>query len=191
MRKRLIKTLLFVLLGINLFTQKGERVMGIFKTRQDFSGGKLSYVIDCNSKKSKILLNDLFIKKYITVKKNDSSFHLFKDSIWGYVKCNNQVYKFLHKKELLLLNQNEEILIYHHIIPKASSGRTNVTRFYFSIGKESETQSLTIKNLKAAFNNNEKFKLLIDNHFKYNTDLAAFDETNQMYKINWLLKQTQ
>lgn len=191
MRKRFFKTLLFVLLVINLFAQKGDRVMGVFKTRQDFSKEKLSYVIDCNSKRSKILLNDFFSKKYITVKKNDSSFHLFKDSIWGYVNCNNQVYRFLHKKELLLLNQNEEILIYHHILPKATSGRTNVTRFYFSIGKEAEVQSLTIKNLKAAFSNNEKFKSLIDNHFKYNTDLAAFDATNQMYKINWLLKQTQ
>jgi hypothetical protein len=59
------------------------------------------------------------------------------------------------------------------------------------MGSEAEVQSLTIKNLKAAFSKNERFKLLIDNHFKYNTDLAAFDETNQMYKINWLLKQTR
>ena len=191
----MIKTFncILFLLGftISLYAQKGERVIGIFKTGKDFSEGKISFQIDCSSKENKILLNDFFMRKYITVKQNDSSFHLLKDSIWGFKNCNHQVYRFLHKKELLFLNQNEEILIYKHIVSKPPLGRTNVTNYYFSMGKEGEVQSLTIKNLKSAFNRNEKFKSLIDNNFKYNTDLAAYDKTNKMYKINWLLKQTQ
>lgn len=191
MKRKFYSTLLLAGLSITLFAQKGERVMGVFTTGKDFSKGKLSYTTDCNSKKSKILLNDLFNKKYITIKQPDTSFNLLKKNIWGYQTCNKQVYRFLNKKELLLLNANEEILIYKHILPKAASGRTNATRYYFSLGEVAEVKSLTIRNLKATFSNNEKFKSFIDNHFKYNTDLAVYDETNQIYKINWLLKQTQ
>ena len=188
--KAFYSIILFCFYCLPLFAQ-GERVMGVFNTGKDFSEGKLSYMIDCTSKKSKILLNDFLFKKNITVKQNDSSFRLFKDSIWGYENCNKQVYRFLHKKELLLLNKDEEILIYKHILPKATSGRTNVTRYYFSIGKEAEVQSLTIKNLKNAFDDNEKFKIAIDKNFEYSTELAAYDETSKMYKINWLLKKIQ
>lgn len=188
----MIKIIYIVLVfALHLFSLQDEKVIGIFKTGKDYKKGKLSFLSDCNSRKSKILLNDFFNKKYITVKQNDSSFNLFKNSIWGFQTCGKEVYRLLNKKELLLLNTNEEILIYKHILPKATSGRTNVTRYYFSIGKEAEVQSLTIKNLKAAFSSNEKFQSLIDKNFKYNTDLAAYDETNKMYKINWLLKQTQ
>lgn len=191
MKRKFYSTLLLAGLSITLFAQKGERVIGVFTSGKNFSEGKLSYTMDCNSQKSKILLNDFFIKKYITVKRPDTSFTVLKNSIWGYQTCDKQVYRFLNKKELLLLNANEEILIYKHILPKTTSGRTNATRYYFSLGKKAEVQSLTINKLKAAFSNNKKFKSLIDNDFKYNTDLAAYDETNQIYKINWLLKQTQ
>ena len=191
MKNRFYNTILFGLLAFNLFAQKGERILGVFKTSKDFKEGNLSFIMDCNSKKNKILLNDLFNKKYITVKQNDSSYNLFKSSIYGYETCNKNVYRFLNKKELLLLNQDEEILIYKHILPKGTTGRTNVTRYYFSIGKETEVQSLTIKNLKNAFIINEKFINMISNNFKYNTDLAAFDEVNKIYKINSLLKQSK
>lgn len=191
MIKKYYNTILFCLLAVNLFAQKGESVLGIYKTGKDFKTRNLSFSIDCNSKNSKILLNDFFIKKYITVKQKDSSFHLFKNEIWGYQTCSKNVYRFLGKKELLLLNKDEEILIYKRIVSKPPLGRTNVTNYYFSIGKEAEVQSLTTKNLKNAFSNNEKFQVLIDKNFKYNTDLAAFDKINKIYKINWLLKQTQ
>ena len=179
------------MLAVNLFAQKGERVIGIFKTGKDFKEGNLSYIMDCNSKKNKILLNDLFNKKYITVKQNDNSYNLFKNSIYGYESCNKDVYRFLNKKELLLLNQDEEILIYKHFVSKPPTGRTNVTNYYFSIGKEGEVKELTIKNLKNAFHSNPEFVALIDKNFKYNMDLAAFDKSNKIYRINELLKQTE
>ena len=189
MIRRIYSMALFGLLAINLFAQKGERVTGIYKTSADFNDGKLSFAIDCNSKKNKILLNDLFNKKYITIKQNDSSYTFLKNSIYGYETCNKKVYRFLNKKELLLLNQAEEILIYKQLVSKPPTGRTNVTNYYFSIGKEGEVQKLIIKNLKTAFHNNTKFQVLIDNNFKYNMDLAAFDENNKIYKINWLLNK--
>ena len=190
MIKTIYYTLVFGLYTIHVFAQKSERVIGIFKTAKDFSDGKLCSSIDCNSKKNKILLNDLFNEKYIILKQNDSNYKLLKNSIYGYETCNKKVYRFLNKKELLLLNQEEKILIYKQLLAKPlTGGRTNVTNYYFSIGKEGEVQKLIIKNLKTAFHNNTKFQVLIDNNFKYNMDLAAFDENNKIYKINWLLNK--
>ena len=102
------------------------------------------------------------------------------------------MYRFLKKKELLLLNQEEEILIYEQPLPKPlTGGTTNVTNYYFSVGKEGEVQMLTIKNLKIAFYDNKKFLALVDKNFKYNLDLATFDKNSKTYEINWLLRQTE
>lgn len=191
MKKIIYNMLILAFFIPHLFAQKSERVVGIFKTGKDFRDGNLSFTIDCNSKKNKILLNDFFSKKYITIKQKDSSYKLSKNSIYGYETCNKKVYRFLDKKELLLLNQGEEILIYKQLLAKPPTGRTNVTNYYFSIGKEEEVQNLTIKNLKKAFHSNTEFEVLIDKNFKYNMDLAAFDEVNKIYKVNWLLKQIQ
>ncbi len=188
----MIKIIYIVLVfGLHLFSLQDEKVIGIFKTGKDYKEGRLSFIIDCKSKKDKILLNDFFDKKYITVKENDSTYKLLKSNIYGYKTCNKNVYRFLNKKELLLLNSGEEILIYIRQLPKPPAGRTNVTNYYFSVGPESEAQELTIRKLKNAFQDNTKFQLLIDSNFKYNMDLAAFDENNKMYKINWLLKNTE
>jgi hypothetical protein len=190
MKKRIFSLAVFYLLSIALHAQKSSRVKMLYKTDLEFVTGKPSFNFDCNAK-NKILLNDFFFKSYVSVRDGDSVYKYPKNRLYAYQTCTGQLFRFLNKKELLLLNKEEEILIYKHLVSKPPTGRTNVTNYYFSMGSEAEVQSLTIKNLKAAFSKNERFKLLIDNHFKYNTDLAAFDETNQMYKINWLLKQTR
>ncbi len=89
-----------------------------------------------------------------------------------------------------MLNREESIVIYYNFVTRHSIGRTNVTNYYFSIGIDGTVQNLTIKSLKEAFIDNTKFQELIDKNFKYNTDLAAFDNDAKMYKINLLLKQS-
>jgi hypothetical protein len=186
---KLFFTVLLLIISFNLFAQK-ERVRGIYRTSDDFSKGNLSFDNNCNNKDTRIRLNDFFSKKYITVKKGDSSLKLLKNDIFGYRNCNNEIFRFKGKIELFLLNAGEQILIYKHIVSKPPTGRTNVTNYYFSLGVNFLVQTLTIKNLKNAFPVNLFFHNLIDKNFKYNTDLAAFDEANKIYKINLLLKES-
>lgn len=186
---KLFFTVLLLITSLNLFAQK-ERVRGIYRTSDDFAKGNLSFDNNCNNKDTRIRLNDFFSKKYITVKKGDSSLKLLKNDIFGYRNCNNEFFRFKGKTELFLLNAGEQILIYKHIVSKPPTGRTNVTNYYFSLGINSPVQKLTIKNLKDAFPANLPFHSRIDENFKYNTDLAAFDEANKIHKINLLLKES-
>jgi len=190
--KKFIKTTIALLLSLHLLAQNREKVAGIFITGKEFREGKLSLVINCNSKKDKISLHDLLNEKYITIRKNDSTYNFMKDSIYGYETCGMDIYRFMGKMELLLLDQGDEIVVYKWILPKRSAGgRTDVTPYFFSVGKEGSLQKLTIKNLKDQYRDNKDYLQLIDKYFKYNSDLAEFDKTAKRYKINLLLKQSK
>ncbi len=191
MKKDFFISLLFGFLSANLFAQKAERVIGIYKSASDFTFGKLSYLMNCDSKKNIIRLDNLFNKPYITIQQNNSSYKILKKTLYGYKTCNNQLYIFYKRKELLLLNQGEEIMLYKNLYTKIHEGsRINVTNKYFSVGVNNSVQLLTIKNLKNAFPGNLKFQSLIDKNFKYNMDLGTVD-SGGTFKINSLLKQSR
>lgn len=174
--------LLFQTISLTLIAQK-ERVRGLYRTSDDFAKGNLSFDNDCSNKNLKIILNDFLSKKFVTVNKDDGTFKLLKGDIFGYRNCNNEIFRFKGKIELLLLNTGEQILIYTHIVSKPPTGRTNVTNYYFSLGIYSLVQELTIKNLKNAFPENLIFNNFIDKNFRLNTDLAAFDKKIKCIKL--------
>ena len=186
--QKIIIALLFQTVSLTLIAQK-ERVRGIYKTSDDFIKGKLSF--DNNCKSTKIRLNDFFMQPYITIRGNDSSLKILKNDVFGYRNCNNEIFRFKGKRELLLLNPGASILIYklQNNNPPAGS-RTNVTNYYFSLGVNSPVEKLTIKNLKKTFPANLSFHHLIDENFKYNTDLAGFDKPKNIFKINLLLEES-
>ena len=93
---KLLFTIMLLIISCNLFSQK-ERVRGIYITSDDFVKGNLSFDNNCNIKNTRIRLNDFFSKKYITVKKGDSSLTLLKNDIFGYINCRNEVFRFKGK----------------------------------------------------------------------------------------------
>src|SRR5574343_440426 len=112
---KLLFTAVLLIISFDLFAQK-ERVRGIYRTSEDFVKGNLSFDNNCNNKNLRIRLNDFFSKKYITVKKGDSSLKYLKKDILGYRTCKNEIFRFKGKIELFLLNAGEQILIYKHIV---------------------------------------------------------------------------
>lgn len=171
-------------LNLNSIAQKDSS--GIYLTAEDFTNRKLAYAINCGSESHRIKLNDFFGKSFITVKHFDSSYKLYKTKIFGYRTCEGKIVRFDKKKELILLNPNETILIYRHDVARPPRGLTNVTNLYFSKDAFSPVQKLTIKSLKEAFPENRKFHEQLDVRFKYNTELALFDNIHNMYSINWI-----
>ena len=164
---------------------------GIYLNGDDFKKGKLSFAINCNIEKHKIKLNDFFSLPYIIVIRNDSSYKFYKSDIFGYKVCDGNVYRFDNKKELLLLNSTESIFIYRHNIAKPPRGLTNVTNYYFSIGANSPVKLLTKSNLKTTFPDNTKFYKSLDTEFKYNTQLAKYDDEHKIFRINWLYQKNR
>ena len=159
---------------------------GIYLNTKDFKNKKLSFAINCLTERHKIRLNDFFIKNYITVIHNNEPYKLYKDNIYGYKACDGSVIRFLKKKELLLLNNGETIAIYRYDVAKPPRGKTNVTNYYFSKDGTSQVFLLTISNLKKVYPDNRFFQQEIGRLFKYNTELAAYDTTHNMYKLNWV-----
>ncbi len=164
---------------------------GIYKNGDDFSNGKLSLAINCETEKHKIKLNDFLMKPYIIVKHNDSSYKFFKKDIFGYKSCEGSIFRFVKNEAYILLNPDEKILIYKYNTANASRGLTNATSYYFSEDANSSVKLLTKTNLKKAFPANQKFRNEIDRKFKYNTQLAAYDDEHKMYKINWIWQNNQ
>jgi len=161
-------------------------------TAADFTDRKLSFKAICGNKQNNIRLNGLFNKSYITIFQNSGHVRVSKKSIYGYTTCNGNIYRFLDKKPLLLLNENDDIQIYKWILPQRPPyGSTNATNYYFSKGKEGDIQKLTFKNLKNAFVENPAFIQLVEKYFKFNTDLAEYDESNRSYRLTMLFKQTR
>jgi hypothetical protein len=190
MRATACRIFMFCILSANLYAQKSSRVKMLYKTETEFSNANPSFDFECKSK-DRIFLNDFFIKNYVTVRKGDSIYKFSKSNLYGYQTCNGKVYRFLNRKELLLMNNNEDILIYRHQVAKQTSGRTNVTNYYFSIGKKGKILKLTFKNLKEIFADNTVFLSFLESEFKYNTDLAGYDEELKKYKINVFLDKSK
>lgn len=182
--------LVLMLFPAFLYAQKGSKVKCLYKDAAEFINDSPSFDFECKSK-NKILLNDFFIKNYVTVKGSDSTYKFPKSSLYGFQTCNGRVYRFLNKQELLMLNEKEEIVIYRHQVAKPPSGRTNVTNYYFSVGKNGKLVKLTFKNLKKTFVGNTVFLTFIDSEFKYNTDLAGYDERLKKYRVNVLLQKSK
>lgn len=162
---------------------------GIFLTANDFVQNRLLYSGSCKKDKHKIKLNDFFGKSYVTIKHRDSIYRVYKKQIFGYKWCDGNVYRFKNKKELLLLNPAEPILIYKHIISKPPTGLTNVTNYYFSKGAFSMPLLLTFKNLNKEFSENPLFIDSLKQMFTYNTQLASYDSYRKVYVLNSVYKK--
>ena len=185
--KKLI--VLIILVPIYFFDANAQNdSSGIYKTADDFATKKLSFAINCKTEKHKIYLNDFFNKPYITLKHNDSTYKIFRKDIYGYRFCNGETFRILDRYDIQVLNPDEYIIIYRRNITHPPTGKTNVTNYYFSKGPFSTVQQLTFKNLKRTFSENQKFYQQLGNMFKYNTELATYDNEHKMYVINRVYK---
>lgn len=144
MKQRFYITMFLALLNGSLFAQKGERITGVFSTYTDFREGKLSYVIECNSKKDKIRLNEFLGRSYITLKFRNNILTIQKAALYGYQTCNKNIYIFYNNRKLLLLNRDEQIFIYKQLNTRVrKAARTNITDKYFSTEGDCNIQQLT------------------------------------------------
>ena len=188
-----MKKLILLIILVNIYSSvvKAQNdSSGIYKTADDFAAKKLSFAINCQIEKHKIYLNGFFTKPFIIVKHYDSSYKIFRKDIYGYRFCTGETYRIAKSYDLEILNPEEYIIIYRRNIINPPVGKTNVTNYYFSIGAYSSVQSLTFKNLKKAFPGNQKFYKQLESMFKYNTELATYDNQYKMFMINWIYKES-
>lgn len=190
MKKKLAGIIFF----LNIFTVFAqENIYGVYSSWHDYSTGKLTYLISCNSAKDKIRLHDSFSGRYVDVIKGGSRTRLCKDSIFGYTDCSHNTYRFYksYDKEYRI-EENKGVVIYTaYLTAYTSNGRPYMVKaYFFSVHLNSPVLPLTVRNLEKAIPGNLKFHDMLDITFGDGTPVAEYDTEHNMYKINFLLNRS-
>jgi hypothetical protein len=174
---------LFMLVNTSIFSQ------GIFKTANDFRS--VNYLLKASSSQNfKVYPNRVFNSATIKVKLGDSTYSFLKSEIYGY-QDNKHSYRFYKNEQYTIENPSENILIYSKIILAGPKGNIPTKVYFFSKDENSEIVSLTLQNLKTAFQTNVAFYDSIDLHFKDDSDLLKYDSLRKMYFINYLYQKSK
>jgi hypothetical protein len=178
------------------FLRSENKSGGVYITFSDYLNKKLSYKINCKTEKETFRLNESINESYITLLYNKQKIKLYKDSIYGFITCNEPLVRFQDNREYYLSEEGPVWIFYLEIdeISKKEYKPENPYRYstekeyYFSTKGDGKLIALTVDNLKQAFLNNPKVQTMVDTQFK-NTDIYQYDSSHKMFKLNYLLKQ--
>jgi hypothetical protein len=97
-------------------------------------------------------------------------------------------YRSFHALSYRILDSTEFFLYYRYQQQEHIKGKELLKTdcYYFSINALAPIEPLTIENLKAAFPDNNRFHYLLDEQFRRDTELMAYDPYSKMYKIKYL-----
>lgn len=181
----LIFPLLLFSIGTELTAQKINE--GVYLTAKDFTNCKVSFVNDQLNKKYKIYLNEAFNSSKIKIIKGDSVIKLNKESVFGYRDKKNNSYRYYNKAEYKIMNPSEKILMYSKSESEGGFRSSHaVTKYYFSENATSPIYALSKSNLKEIFLKDVSFVELLNVYFDSDNDLAAYDNINKGYMLNYV-----
>ena len=87
--------------------------------------------------------------------------------------------------------ENKNIIIYTKLVPVGEAKTFHlVKKYFFSTQSDIEILPLTQMNLKRAFPDNIKFHDILNLEFDSKEDISSYDQTNNMYKVNYLLNKS-
>lgn len=163
---------------------------GIYRTVQDFQDRKLSYAINYTTEQHNINSHVWFQSDKLIVKHQGKKYILRKSNTYGYKNTSGSVFRFVGDKELKVLNPEDALLIYVYRRPAASPREADKypPLYYFSTDAAAVPQLLTKINLKRAFPDQHRFHDGLDENFRGDADLIAYDAFHKMYKVYWIYK---
>lgn len=182
-----MKTLLFLLITTITFGQNGKS--GVYLTFNDYLNNKLSYEINCKTEKHTIRLNEFLNQPHITVIHNDKKIKLQKDSIYGFISCDEPLARFQDKEHYYLAEKGTLWIFYKLVSISQGKGFKLEKQYYFSTKGDGKLTELTIDNIKQAFPSNHKFHDMIDAQFQ-NTNIWEYDTFHKTFKVNHILDQS-
>ncbi len=171
--------------------KKQEILSGIYLTASDYSQNKLDYANPCGEM-HKIKLHDFLGKKHITVKHNDSTFVLSKDSIYGFRDCEGREFRFYksYSEEYKIL-ENKTLCIYAVEVSQPSlngKGFTIVLEYYFSVKPDGSIYELTTNNIKNVFPGDHSLHDRLDQYFPNDVGINEYDYRHEMYRVNHIIE---
>jgi hypothetical protein len=157
---------------------------GVYLNAQDYMSGKLSY------HGARVRADIPFRQSAVKVVAPNQTKDLSKSEVYGYRDSNGQDYRFINNKAYKIVDKTH-FPIYRNVetITKGKE-RERKAVYYFSAQPGSEPQLLTIRHLKRAFPDNDKFHNLLDLQFKNDKELVAYDDFRGEYKLKTIFNNS-
>lgn len=193
--KHKMKTILLIFISSLAVAQNGKS--GVYITFNDYLSNKLTYEINCKTDKETFSLNEFLNENHITVIHNKQRVKLCKDSIYGFVSCNDPLVRFQEKTHFYLAEKGK-LWIFYKIVdafPKKEYKPENpyhyytAKEYYYSLVGDGKLIALTIENLKLSFSNSPKINSNLDIKFK-NENIADYDSIHKVFKVNYFLENS-
>jgi len=184
-------TLFIAILAITSFAQNSiaqDKSMGLYLTLNDYQTHKLSFETTEGNSNS-IRLNSLFESASIVVWHDGKKQVFSKNEIFGY-RFKNEDYRFFNNSAYKIIDTKDFYVYSRTKLSQEGKGAKPVNTYYFSDVANSKIEPLTIGNLEVAFAKNPKFKYTIEEHFKSDNELIAYDAAIKEYKLKFLFDQS-
>jgi hypothetical protein len=185
--KTSIKVLITLLITASSLGLKAQSFTGgIYLTEQDYKANKLSYVLKDNDK---LHLNDFLGGKNVSVTNQGKTIKLSKNEIFGY-RLKNEDYRFFNNIAYKIIDTKDFYIFSRPKLTQQGKGLKPVDTYYFSSKANEVIEPLTISNLASVYAQNPKFKYTVEQQFKSDNELIAYDEAIKEYKLKYLFDQS-
>lgn len=158
---------------------------GIYLTEQDYKSNKLSYTL---SPTDKIQLNEFLDGKNVNLVYQGKKMTLAKSEIFGY-RMHNQDFRFFHNEAYSIVDTAGFTLYKKDKLTQQGKGYSPVETYFYSVNLKQPVQKLTIENLWNSFPAQTGFRYSIQNNFKQDAELIAYDKLSNQYKLKYLYFQ--
>ena len=183
--KSLIAIATISLSSLHLHAQTSNGSTGIYLTEQDYKSNKLTYVL---SPADKIQLNEFLDGKNVSLVYQGKKLTLAKSEIFGY-RMHNQDFRFFHNEAYNIVDTAGFTLYKKDKLTQQGKGYLPVETYFYSVNLKQPVQKLTIENLWNSFPSQTGFRYSIQNNFKQDADLIAYDKLSNQYKLKYLYFQ--
>jgi hypothetical protein len=142
-----------------------EKEVGVYRSLNDFTQNNLNY---------------------------ESKHSFSKSQVYGYVNSKNEKYRFYDNSKYKIVDTLSFFTYYQYKMEPGIDGKglVKTDEYYFSVKGDGVVLPLTIDNLKKAFPENNKFHYALDELFKSNSDLMAYDNILKEYKLKYIFKNS-
>ena len=180
--KVLIVMMMICIQGIRSQAQDTKSATGIYLNEQDYKSGKLSLALDKNDK---LQLNEFLNGRYVSFIYQGKKMKLSKNEIFGY-RQNNQDFRFYQNGTYKILDTAGFMLYSRQQLIQQNKGYAPVEQYFYSVSTINPVLSLTIENIDKSFPSRADFRYSVQNYFRRDADLMAFDKADNQYEIKYL-----
>lgn len=178
----------FILISIQIFTiilklnsQNKNNYSILFHNSNDLKNINYTSVKDTIES---IRLNEIFNKKEVFVWKKNLKSKILKDSLYGYRSNDNFNFRFFKNNIYKIIDTSSLIVIYHmNLSTLINKGKSNITRYFYSLGFDGNLKKLSIENLLTDLSFNQEICRNLKTNFQYNTELMEYDLCSKNFKI--------